>query len=112
MNPLAAFLQGMLRFAVVGVLVFAAIVGIFVAWWVVVFAVLALSAYIGVRKFFGVKPPPTAGPAGTVIIEGEYEVARDAENEHGRASGRVIEVELDQRPPDAGDKNHDSESGR
>jgi hypothetical protein len=73
MNALAALLRGLLRFAVIGVLVVVGIVGVFVAWWLVILAVLALSAYFALRRFLGVKPaarvPP--GPAGAVIIEGE-----------------------------------------
>ena len=99
MNAFAAILQAILRFAVVGVLVLAAIVGIFVAWWIVVFAVLALSAYIAIRRFLGVKPPP--GAAGAVIIEGEYAVERDGEP----AGGRVSEVRPDAGAPPVDDNN-------
>lgn len=110
MNTFAAFLHAILRFAVVGVLVVVGIVGFFVAWWIVVFAVLALSAYIAIRRFFGVKPSPPAGPAGTVIIDGEFQVERDG----GKSVGRVIEVQQagaphgakpDQFPPGTGDNN-------
>jgi hypothetical protein len=59
MNALAALLRGLLRFAVVVVLVVVGIVGVFVAWWLVIFAMLALSGYFALRRFFGVKP--TAG---------------------------------------------------
>lgn len=86
MNTLVALLRGLLRFAVVGVLVVVGIVGIFVAWWLVILAVLALSGYFALRRFFGAKP---AGPEGAVVIEGEYEVERE---DGTRAAGRVIEV--------------------
>lgn len=110
MNAFSAFLQGLLRFAVVGALVVAGIVGFFVAWWLALIAVLALSAYVGIRRFFGAKPifpPPPAGNAGTVIIEGEYEVERDGDG--GRATertrGRAIEVHQDPEPSQVDDKN-------
>ena len=110
MKTFAAILRAILRFAVVGVLVVVGIVGFFVAWWIVVLALLALSAYIAIRRFFGAKPSPPAGPAGTVIIEGEFEVERDG----GKSVGRVIEVQQvdtahgaipDQFPPGTGDNN-------
>jgi hypothetical protein len=107
MNSLSALLRGVLRFAVIGALVIAGIVGFFVAWWLVLIAVLALSAYIGIRRFFGVKPsfPPPPGAAGAVIIEGEYEVERDTSDGTERARGRVIEVRQDAAPPQGDDKN-------
>ena len=91
MNTLVALLRGLLRFAVVGMLVIVGIVGIFVAWWLVILAVLALSGYFALRRFFGVKPPASVppGPEGAVVIEGEYEVERE---DGTRAAGRVIEV--------------------
>ena len=105
MNSLAQGLQALLRFAIVGVLVVVAIAGLFVAWWVVVFAVFALSFYLAVRRFFGAPVwgagAPPAGPAGTVVIEGEYQVEREGE----RMGGRVIEVIRDDSPPESGDKN-------
>ena len=103
MNALAALLRGLLRFAVVAVLVVVGIVGVFVAWWLVIFAVLALSGYFALRRFFGVKPTAGAppGPESAVIIEGEYEVERE---DGSRAAGRVIEV----LPSESGsnDNNH------
>ena len=97
MNTLPRALQATLRFVMVGVLVVAAIAGLFVAWWIVVCAVFALSAYIAIRRFFGVAPPGPGvppGSAGTVIIEGEYEVERNG----GKSGGRVIEVRPDDPP--------------
>lgn len=91
MNTLVVLLRGLLRFAVVGVLVIVGIVGIFVAWWLVILAVLALSGYFALRRFFGAKTPAGVppGPEGAVVIEGEYEVERE---DGTRAAGRVIEV--------------------
>ena len=47
MNAIAALFRGLLRFAAIGVLVVIAIVGIFVAWWLVILAVLALYLFGG-----------------------------------------------------------------
>ena len=101
MNAIAALFRGLLRFAAIGVLLVIAIVGIFVAWWLVILAVLALSGYFAVRRFFGAGPPAGVppGPQGAVIIEGEYEVERE---DGSRAAGRVIEGVIEVRPPEAG----------
>ena len=91
MNAFAALFRGILRFAVVGALVVIGIVGFFVAWGLVLFAVLALSVYVGIRRVFGAKRSPPAS-AGTVIIEGEYAVERDGPGGAEHTRGRVIEV--------------------
>ena len=49
-----------------------ALIGLFVAWWIAVFAALGLVAYVLVRRVIG-RP---ATPQGAVVIEGEYEVER------------------------------------
>jgi membrane protein implicated in regulation of membrane protease activity len=51
-----------------------ALIGLFVAWWIAVFAVLGLVVYVLLRRFLG-RP---ATPQGAVVIEGEYEVERSA----------------------------------
>ncbi len=104
MNAFAALFRAILRFAVVGALVVLGIVGFFVAWWLVLFAVLALSAYLGIRRVFGAKRAPPAG-AGTVIIEGEYAVERDGPGGAERGRGRVIEALPESTEPDVDDKN-------
>ena len=108
MNALAALFRAILRFAVVavvGVLVVIGIVGFFVAWWLALFAALALVAYIGVRRMFGIRRGKPSAASGTVIIEGEYAVERDGPGGVERTHGRVIEVLPEPAAPDVDDKN-------
>ncbi|MCC6472880.1 MAG: hypothetical protein IT514_03960 [Burkholderiales bacterium] len=63
-----------------------ALLGLFVAWWIVVFALLGIAIYVGFRRLTGrgVAPrtprhpgePPGRGEV--VVIEGEYRVEHDA----------------------------------
>ena len=105
MNALAALFRAILRFAVVGVLVVIGIVGFFVAWWLVLFAALALFAYFGVRRMFGIRRGKPSAASGTVIIEGEYAVERDGPGGAERARGHVIEVLPEPAASDKNDKN-------
>ena len=84
-----ALIFTLLRFLLLGVLAVAAIVGLFVAWWLAVFGLLGLAAYVAVRRLIGPKQPP----AGSVVVEGEYVVERDGEI----TRGRVIEVKEERR---------------
>ncbi|MBM3345449.1 MAG: hypothetical protein FJY55_02950 [Betaproteobacteria bacterium] len=92
MNAFAALLRAILRFAVVGTLVVIGIIGFFMAWWLVLFALMALALYIGIRRMFGVTGEKPHAASGGVVIEGDYEVERDGPGGVERASGRVIEV--------------------
>ena len=68
--------------SIINVLVFAtlasiALVGLFIAWWIALFAVLALAAYLAVRRFFVAEIGLDASDHdhnGTRVIEGEYRV--------------------------------------
>ena len=62
-----------------------ALIGLFVAWWIAVFAALGLVVYLLVRRFIG-RP---ATPDSAVVIEGEYEVER----EHGPAARPRVTIE-------------------
>ena len=105
MNALAALFKAILRFAVVGTLVVIGIVGFFVAWWLVLFAVIALALYAGIRRAFGIKREKPRAASGSVVIEGEYEVERDGPGGVERARGRVIEVRGEPRGPELNDNN-------
>ena len=66
----------------INILVFAtlasiAVVGLFIAWWIALFAVLAFASYLAVRRFFGAEIGLEArahDAAVPRVIEGEYEV--------------------------------------
>ena len=108
MNALAALFRVILRFAVVavvGVLVVVGVIGFFVAWWLALFLALALFAYIGVRRMFGIRHGKPSAAPGTVIIEGEYAVERDGPGGVERTRGRVIEVLPEPAATDGNDKN-------
>jgi membrane protein implicated in regulation of membrane protease activity len=59
-----------------------ALIGLFVAWWIAVFAALGLVIYVLVRRFIG-RP---VGPQGAVVIEGEYEVERERQSARPRVT--------------------------
>lgn len=105
MHAIAALFRAILRFAVIGVLVVMGIIGFFVAWWLVLFAALALVAYIGVRRMFGIRRGKPSAASGSVIIEGEYAVERDGPGSTERTRGRVIEVLPEPVEPGGYDKN-------
>lgn len=69
-------LKSLFKLLVFATFVIIALIGLFVAWWIAVFAALALAAYVLVRRFIG--PPVT--PQGAVVIEGEFEVERASGN--------------------------------
>lgn len=68
-------LNSLLKLLVFATFVIVALIGLFVAWWIAVFAALGLAAYVLVRRFIG----SPATPQGAVVIEGEYEVERERE---------------------------------
>lgn len=81
------FIDPMLRSVLQTVLFVAAViaiaVGLFIAWWIAVCAVLCFAAYIGVRRFLAakglVRPGDNSAAAhGPVVIEGQYEVEPEA----------------------------------
>jgi membrane protein implicated in regulation of membrane protease activity len=65
-------LKSVLNLLVFAALAVAAVLGLFIAWWIAVFAVLAFAAWLAVRRFFGARLGAREG--GPVVIEGEYEV--------------------------------------
>lgn len=91
-------LNSLLRFVVIGVLVVAMAVGLLIAWWIALLAVLGFAGFLAVRRLLGLstpvmmrwppgtgmpgqgKPPGAAGHGvepsadGAVVIEGEYVV--------------------------------------
>jgi len=73
-------LKSLLNLIVFVLLAAAAVIGLFVAWWIAVFAVLGIGTWLLVRRFLG-KP---VKPVGAVVIEGEYEI----EPEGGRKPAR------------------------
>ncbi len=77
-------LKSLFHLVIFALLAAAALIGLFVAWWIAVFVLLCVSAYLLVRRFLG--RPVT--PAGVVVIEGEYQVERDGEGRPTRP--RVI----------------------
>lgn len=87
MNTLSGAVQSLLRFVIFSVFAITAIVGVFVAWWLVILAAVVLGCYIAFMRFFGVG---WSAPGGKVTLEGEYKVEREAGQ-----SGRVVEADLD-----------------
>lgn len=75
-------LKSLLKLLVFATFVIVALIGLFVAWWIAVFAVLGLAAYMLVRRFLG--RPVT--PQGAVVLEGEYEVERERESARPRVT--------------------------
>ncbi|MBI2959795.1 MAG: hypothetical protein HYY28_05735 [Betaproteobacteria bacterium] len=94
MNWIIAALKAMAKFAVLACFVLAAVIGLFVAWWIAVFAVLGLLAYVAVRRFFGARPRASEG---SVVIEGEYSVHEEKE--------RPRALDSTDGPPEKGPKN-------
>jgi hypothetical protein len=64
-----------------------ALVGLVVAWWLVLIALAGISAYLAIKRWFagprgrshGARQHPGAPPrdAGAVVIEGEYRIEHD-----------------------------------
>ena len=73
-------LKSLFNLIVFALLAAAALIGLFVAWWIAVFALLGIGGWLLVRRFLG-KPVTSAG---AVVIEGEYAV----EPESGRKPAR------------------------
>ena len=73
-------LKSLFNLIVFALLAAAALIGLFVAWWIAVFVLLCVTGYLLVRRFLG-KP---VVPGGAVVIEGEYQVERDGEDKPAR----------------------------
>jgi hypothetical protein len=96
LSTLSGAFQAILRFGIFSLFAITALVGIFVAWWLVVLAAVVLGCYIVFMRFFGVG---WSAPGGKVTLEGEYKVERD-----GRSTvGRIIEGNPESTR--SGDKN-------
>jgi hypothetical protein len=84
-------LKTLLQFVLVATMAIVGLVGLFIAWWIAVFAVVLVGAWIAWRRFFPRSPAGRAGAAGSdhqpVVIEGQFEVERDGES--GRPAGEA-----------------------
>ena len=86
-----AMLKSAAQLAVIALFTVAAVIGLFIAWWIAVFAVLGLAAYVLVRRVFG-KP---AAQGGAVVIDGEYRV--HAEPDPAQGEPRLEQHSTDDR---------------
>lgn len=76
-------LKSLLQFVLVATMAIVGLVGLFIAWWIAVFAVVVLGAWVAWRRFF--PRSPAARPSGDtgsehqpVVIEGQFEVERES----------------------------------
>ena len=91
-------LKSLLQFILVATMAIVGLVGLFIAWWIAVFAVVLLGAWVAWRRFFPRSPAARqSGEASEhepVVIEGQFEVEREGgttsppEAGPGDASGR------------------------
>lgn len=86
-------LKSLFNLIIFALLAAAALIGLFVAWWIAVFAMLGIGVWLLVRRFLG-KP---VAPTGAVVIEGEYQVEPESGRKPARprvviGSSRVDEV--------------------
>jgi len=87
-------LKSLLNLIVFVLLAAAAVIGLFVAWWIAVFALLGIGAWLLVRRFLG-KP---LKPAGDVVIEGEYEVEPESGRKPARPRVVINSSRVDEAP--------------
>ena len=76
-------LKTLLQFVLVATMAIVGLVGLFIAWWIAVFAVVGLGAWVAWRRFFPRSPAARqAGEAASehqpVVIEGQFEVERES----------------------------------
>ena len=77
----------------------AVVVGVFIAWWIAVCAVLCFAGYLWVMRFLNAKGlvNGAAGSAasgnGPVVIEGQYQVEPEPGTpSQGQGAGRIIDA--------------------
>lgn len=73
----------------------AVVVGLFIAWWIAVCAVLGLAAYLGLRRFLagkGLVHDAGRGGNAPVVIEGQFEVEPEAGSQ---PRGRILDGNVD-----------------
>jgi hypothetical protein len=95
LSTISGAVHAILRFGVFSLFAITALVGIFVAWWLVVLAAVVLGCYIVFMRFFGAG---WSTPAGKVTLEGEYQVERDSESR--RSSGKGMARRIAEADPD------------
>lgn len=77
-------LKSLLQFVLVAAMAIVGLVGLFIAWWIALFAVVVLGTWVAWRRFFPRSPAARqAGEAASdhqpVVIEGQFEVEREVE---------------------------------
>lgn len=88
-------LKGLLRAAVAIVLLGAALLGLFVAWWLALVVIALWMVYATVRSMLGGNQRRPAGPDGPTsrpnanVIEGEFRVERAQDGEAGAGTNAV-----------------------
>ena len=90
-------LKSLVKLLVFATFVVVALIGLFVAWWIAVFAALGVVAYVLVRRFLGLPMVPRRG----VVIDGEFKVERGSgSNAAGNGARPPVTIEQG-RPGDA-----------
>ena len=84
-------LRSLLNFVVFAALTVTILIGLFIAWWIAVCAVLGIAAWFWVMRLFGAKPL-AASAAAPVVIEGQFQVEPEVQE-------RIVDRQQAHLPP-------------